>query len=109
MLALGSVVVAPVRVVVVAALVLAALALALALALVLVELFVRLVAALEFSASSNAGVLLKVAESSVGAGAAAVLVEVLVLSGESAVGVSWCSLTDVICRIRSRDLGGCLD
>lgn len=100
MLALGSVVVAPVRVVVVAALVLAALALA----LVLVELFVRLVAALEFSASSNAGVLLKVAESSVGAGAAAVLVEVLVLSGESAVGVSWCSLTDVICRIRSRDL-----
>lgn len=92
MLALGSVVVAPVRVVVVAAL---------ALALVLVELFVRLVAALEFSASSNAGVLLKVAESSVGAGAAAVLVEVLVLSGESAVGVSWCSLTDVICRIRS--------
>lgn len=105
MLALGSVVVAPVRVVVVAALVLAALALA----LVLVELFVRLVAALEFSASSNAGVLLKVAESSVGAGAAAVLVEVLVLSGESAVGVSWCSLTDVICRIRSRDLGGCLD
>lgn len=107
MLALGSVVVAPVRVVVVAALVLAALALALA--LVLVELFVRLVAALEFSASSNAGVLLKVAESSVGAGAAAVLVEVLVLSGESAVGFSWCSLTDVICRIRSRDLGGCLD
>lgn len=105
MLALGSVVVAPVRVVVVAALVLAALALA----LVLVELFVRLVAALEFSASSNAGVLLKVAESSVGAGAAAVLVEVLVLSGESAVGFSWCSLTDVICRIRSRDLGGCLD
>ena len=103
MLALGSVVVAPVRVVVVAALVLAALALALA------ELFVRLVAALEFSASSNAGVLLKVAESSVGAGAAAVLVEVLVLSGESAVGFSWCSLTDVICRIRSRDLGGCLD
>lgn len=103
MLALGSVVVAPVRVVVVAALVLAALA------LVLVELFVRLVAALEFSASSNAGVLLKVAESSVGAGAAAVLVEVLVLSGESAVGFSWCSLTDVICRIRSRDLGGCLD
>ena len=100
MLALGSVVVAPVRVVVVAALVLAALALA----LVLVELFVRLVAALEFSASSNAGVLLKVAESSVGAGAAAVLVEVLVLSGESAVGVSWCSLTDVICRIRSRGL-----
>ena len=107
MLALGSVVVAPVRIVVVAALVLAALALALA--LVLVELFVRLVAALKFSASSNAGVLLKVAESSVGAGAAAVLVEVLVLSGESAVGVSWCSLTDVICRIRSRDLGGCLD
>lgn len=100
MLALGSVVVAPVRVVVVAALVLAALVLA----LVLVELFVRLVAALEFSASSNAGVLLKVAESSVGAGAAAVLVEVLVLSGESAVGVSWCSLTDVICRIRSRSL-----
>ena len=100
MLALGSVVVAPVRVVVVAALVLAALALA----LVLVELFVRLVAALEFSASSDAGVLLKVAESSVGAGAAAVLVEVLVLSGESAVGVSWCSLTDVICRIRSRGL-----
>ena len=100
MLALGSVVVAPVRVVVVAALVLAALALA----LVLVELFVRLVAALEFSASSNAGVLLKVAESSVGAGAAAVLVEVLVLSGESAVGFSWCSLTDVICRIRSRGL-----
>ena len=107
MLALGSVVVAPVRIVVVAALVLAALALALA--LVLVELFVRLVAALKFSASSNAGVLLKVAESSVGAGAAAVLVEVLVLSGESAVGFSWCSLTDVICRIRSRDLGGCLD
>ena len=102
MLALGSVVVAPVRVVVVAALVLASLALALA--LVLVELFVRLVAALEFSASSNAGVLLKVAESSVGAGAAAVLVEVLVLSGESAVGFSWCSLTDVICRIRSRGL-----
>ena len=100
MLALGSVVVAPVRVVVVAALVLAALVLA----LVLVELFVRLVAALKFSASSNAGVLLKVAESSVGAGAAAVLVEVLVLSGESAVGVSWCSLTDVICRIRSRSL-----
>ena len=37
------------------------------------------------------------------------IVEVLVLSGESAVGFSWCSLTDVICRIRSRGLGGCLD
>ena len=63
MLALGSVVVAPVRVVVVAVLVLV-------LALVLVVVLVRLVAALGFSASSNAGVLLKVAESSVGAGAA---------------------------------------